>query len=327
MGPKILRSAAPSSGVMGGRLATVRSSHASSSGVNPIRGTGICGLTVFARSIGCWSVIGRRVRPALDGVWLNPGMNRTIATLISAGMALSLAACASGSDDDATPATPAAATTSAAATTKATAAIARESDPRCQVADEQYVIAVTNGLNDDTFTLSNAQMIRDGDLTFLGATTLRPDGEFENRSDVWILSGLMPFASTGGARNTTEWPKASAAPLTISPGDERVQAVDNCVVNLTLNPSAAPAPAAPAAAVEAPAPAPTVDYAPPVMETYEEPEATEPPIGLTGAPNVAPAPLVGKAIDYCMSDPMYQRGTTKFTDGTTGWTQQCANGG
>lgn len=54
----------------------------------------------------------------------------------------------------------------------------------------------------------------------------------------------------------------------------------------------------------------------------------EPPIGFTGASIGDPQPLVGKVIDRCLSDPMlYQRGTTQFTDGTTGWTQQCANGG
>ncbi|MBU4616637.1 hypothetical protein [Prescottella equi] len=50
------------------------------------------------------------------------------------------------------------------------------------------------------------------------------------------------------------------------------------------------------------------------------------PVGFTGAPNGSPAPLIGKTIDYCMTDPSYQTGTTMFTDGTTGWTQHCANG-
>lgn len=45
--------------------------------------------------------------------------------------------------------------------------------------------------------------------------------------------------------------------------------------------------------------------------------------GYTGAPNGAPQPL-DKTISYCMNDPIYQPGTTMFTDGTTGWTTYCA---
>jgi len=68
-------------------------------------------------------------------------------------------------------------------------------------------------------------------------------------------------------------------------------------------------------------------------ETAPSPAAAQPdsasqaPIGFTGAPNGAPAPLLGKTISYCMDQIQYQSGTTMFTDGTTGWTQQCANGG
>ncbi|QIX48960.1 MULTISPECIES: acyltransferase [Rhodococcus] len=51
-----------------------------------------------------------------------------------------------------------------------------------------------------------------------------------------------------------------------------------------------------------------------------------PPVGYTGAPIGDPQPLVGKVIDYCMDSSMYQTGTTMFTDGTTGWTQECAAG-
>lgn len=58
--------------------------------------------------------------------------------------------------------------------------------------------------------------------------------------------------------------------------------------------------------------------------TDEQPAPGAPPVGYTGAPNGPPQPLVGKVVDYCMTDPMYQTGTTMFTDGTTGWTQECA---
>lgn len=72
---------------------------------------------------------------------------------------------------------------------------------------------------------------------------------------------------------------------------------------------AAPATQAPAAQ-SAPAAAPSAPQSPPV--------------GITGAPGAAnPAPL-DKTIQQCLTGPQYQRGTTSFTDGTTGWTQQCA---
>ncbi|MDV7136192.1 hypothetical protein [Williamsia muralis] len=63
--------------------------------------------------------------------------------------------------------------------------------------------------------------------------------------------------------------------------------------------------------------------------TYEAPieapvVSEEPPIGYTAAPTGEPTPLPGKEIDYCMNGPTYQTGTTMFTDGTTGWTQECA---
>ena len=67
-----------------------------------------------------------------------------------------------------------------------------------------------------------------------------------------------------------------------------------------------------------PAPVPTI-YNP-------EPDSLEPdvPLGFTAAPTGAPQPLWDKSISYCMDDPVYERGTTMFTDGTTGWTSECA---
>ena len=64
---------------------------------------------------------------------------------------------------------------------------------------------------------------------------------------------------------------------------------------------------------------PTIDAPAPAQAP-----ASVPPVGYTGAPNGEPQPLVGKTIDYCMDGDMYQTGTTQFTDGTTGWTQECA---
>lgn len=123
---------------------------------------------------------------------------------------------------------PAPTTTTAAAA----AASARAGDPRCTPADDAIVGWIAAGLTDSSLKLTNATVIEDDGLLFVGATTVRPDGKFENRSDVWIVRDSLPFASTGGARSTTEWPKASDM-LGISPGDERVAAVDACVVELT----------------------------------------------------------------------------------------------
>lgn len=117
-------------------------------------------------------------------------------------------------------------------TTTAAAAPARATDPRCATADEAMVGWISAGLTDDSLALQNAVVIEDDGLLFIGASTVRPDGKFENRSDVWIVQDSLPFSSTGGARNTTEWPKASDV-LGIAPSDERVQAVDACVVELT----------------------------------------------------------------------------------------------
>lgn len=81
------------------------------------------------------------------------------------------------------------------------------------------------------------------------------------------------------------------------------------------------------AVTEAPA---VVESTPTVVQTQpavvESQPASAPPVGFTGAPNGDPQPLVGKVIDYCMDGDMYQPGTTQFTDGTTGWTQDCATG-
>jgi hypothetical protein len=73
-----------------------------------------------------------------------------------------------------------------------------------------------------------------------------------------------------------------------------------------------------------PTPTPTFEPEPTVEETVEETVEADPPVGYTGAPTGPPTALPEKAIAYCMDDPVYQKGTTMFTDGTTGWTQECA---
>jgi len=125
-------------------------------------------------------------------------------------------------------------TTSTTTPAPAVPAKAEFSDPRCAPADPAMVEWIAAGLSDSSLTLENAVVIEDDGLLFIGASAVRPDGTFENRSDVWIVQDSMPFASTGGAHNTTAWPKASDA-LGISPGDELVQAADACVVELTRN--------------------------------------------------------------------------------------------
>ena len=95
------------------------------------------------------------------------------------------------------------------------------------------VVLVESGFTASGLSLTNGTVIGSGPYTFLGGTTVDSTGNVKNRSDVWVISNGSVYASTGGARNTTTCPKASAAPLQISPGDDIVQALDTCVVNLT----------------------------------------------------------------------------------------------
>ncbi|MFD9664284.1 DUF2510 domain-containing protein [Rhodococcus sp. NPDC059968] len=107
------------------------------------------------------------------------------------------------------------------------------SDPRCAPANETLVALVESGFSASGLSLINGTVIDSGPYTFLGGTTVDTTGKMKNRSDVWVISNGAVYSSTGGARNTTTWPKASATPLKIYPGDEIVQALDTCVVNLT----------------------------------------------------------------------------------------------
>lgn len=56
----------------------------------------------------------------------------------------------------------------------------------------------------------------------------------------------------------------------------------------------------------------------------EEP-ASAPVIGYTGAPGVESPHELDKTISHCGDPSLHQTGTTFFTDGTSGWTQQCAD--
>ncbi|MGI5222152.1 DUF2510 domain-containing protein [Nocardia sp. CA-290969] len=106
------------------------------------------------------------------------------------------------------------------------------SDPRCAPASADLVAQVATGLTRDGYTLTNGTVISEAGTTYFGATTLDASGRMENRSDVWVVRDGAVYASTGGARNETSFPKASDA-LGVSPGDPVVAAVDTCVIDLT----------------------------------------------------------------------------------------------
>ncbi|MGW4119904.1 DUF2510 domain-containing protein [Nocardia sp. NPDC004711] len=130
----------------------------------------------------------------------------------------------------AAPAQPSA--TTAAPTTPAIPQAA--SDPRCAPAAAGTIALVQAGLSHAGWSLTNGTVLDAGGRTFFGATIVDESGKVRERSDVWVVAGGKVYASTGGARNNSTFPKASSAPLSISPGDEAVQAVDACVIAQTL---------------------------------------------------------------------------------------------
>lgn len=109
---------------------------------------------------------------------------------------------------------------------------AREQDPRCAPADGPMLALLEAGLEDPSLTLTNGTMIISGQDTWIGATTMRDDGEMESRSDVWLFRNSVPFTVTGGARSATP-AYAPATGIGASAGDEAAQAVDGCVVEQT----------------------------------------------------------------------------------------------
>ncbi|MBY4039158.1 DUF2510 domain-containing protein [Rhodococcus fascians] len=125
---------------------------------------------------------------------------------------------------------PATTTTAVAAAPPASATYS--SDPRCAPANQSLVDLVASGFSESGLTLTNGTVVDAGYYTYIGGTTVDATGRVENRSDVWVIANGTVYSSTGGARNTTSWPRASAE-LDISPGDPDVQAVDTCVVDLT----------------------------------------------------------------------------------------------
>lgn len=123
-------------------------------------------------------------------------------------------------------------TTTSAAAAAPPAPATYTSDPRCAPANQSLVDLVSSGFSESGLTLTNGTVIDSGDYTYIGGTTLDSIGRVENRSDVWVIANGTVYSSTGGARNTTSWPRASSE-LDISPGDPDIQAVDACVVDLT----------------------------------------------------------------------------------------------
>lgn len=59
---------------------------------------------------------------------------------------------------------------------------------------------------------------------------------------------------------------------------------------------------------------------PAVVDTYSDPV-----IGMTEAPGISTPSLMNKVVQSCGDTSMHETGTTFFTDGSTGWTQQCAD--
>ena len=95
------------------------------------------------------------------------------------------------------------------------------------------------------------------------------------------------------------------------------------------------APSATASPVEADEQAPAVQQDTPVYEAPAEAEApvqaparapqeAEPVIGYTEAPGQVEPQVMEKQIASCGDPSIHQTGTTFFTDGTTGWTENCA---
>ncbi|MBF6350375.1 hypothetical protein IU448_15315 [Nocardia flavorosea] len=121
--------------------------------------------------------------------------------------------------------------TTTAVVAPSTATVPVVPDPRCAPAAEDIVAMVAAGLTVDGQTLTNATVINDAGTTYFGATIVDTAGEMESRSDVWILRGGGVFAATGGARNSSSYPKASD--IGVSSADPAIAAVDACVVELT----------------------------------------------------------------------------------------------
>lgn len=64
----------------------------------------------------------------------------------------------------------------------------------------------------------------------------------------------------------------------------------------------------------------------PQQQSQNKPTTTSSgPVGYTEAPGQAEPSVMNKTIQSCGDPSIHEVGTTFFTDGTSGWTQQCAN--
>src|SRR5699024_12332566 len=74
-----------------------------------------------------------------------------------------------------------------------------------------------------------------------------------------------------------------------------------------------------------PAPKQTPLPQPPEQETRIEHFPASPPVpGFTGAPSVSEIEELDKTISHCGDPSIHETGTTFFTDGSTGWTENCS---
>ncbi|MEU7766875.1 hypothetical protein AB0B25_17335 [Nocardia sp. NPDC049190] len=111
----------------------------------------------------------------------------------------------------------------------------KPSDSQCAPAAASIVDSVQQGLTHADWQLTNGIVISASSTTYFGAQIVDQNGVVKEPSNVWIIRNGQVYASTGGARTNTTFPKVSAALVNISLSDELMQAVDNCVVNATLD--------------------------------------------------------------------------------------------
>lgn len=94
--------------------------------------------------------------------------------------------------------------------------------------DDGTAAMLTGVLHDQSLTIANAQLIKDGTDTWIGASLVRPDGEFESRSDVWLLQDGALYSVSSGAQSNS-WAVQNPDP-TYGMANEYAPGVDRCVV-------------------------------------------------------------------------------------------------
>lgn len=152
------------------------------------------------------------------------------AIVIFAAFVMIVATISGGKDDDTTTAaSSSSAEETAPSDASSSAPMPWERHPDC-VPDDGTADMVHGVLNDSSLQVANGQLIKDGNDTWIGVSLLRPDGEFESRSDVWLLRDGALYAVSSGARSAS-W--AAAAPG-VSMSDEYAAGVDRCVVAETM---------------------------------------------------------------------------------------------